>query len=387
MHTPTVLQLCHGYDAPFHSVALQYAAMFKGTPFRVVTVFLKGTYDSTVEESFQPDPVIFLDQTSKDIRGWKRKQVARIRELHKRYQFRFCIAHRYKPIYIASHLRELPVIGIHHIDGVYRRWTRRFHIQRIRKRVILLGVSRAIQQDIVRSLKGFPVERTGYLYNSLDFEKLRTQLFERGHARQKLGIPDGAFVFGTVGRMHPDKDPVTMIKAFALVHRDLPSSRLVMIGDGRLAGEVEAMIAEEGLAGKVILTGRLEGAYRYLGAFDAFILSSVREGLPVALLEAFTAGLVCAVTRCNGNTEAIEGVGYSYDVGDYLGLADLMGRIFRMPAEERASLLLRVEEKLQQTFSSTAVRHAFWGHPSIKPMLADAFFGTSEGAGEGAGPC
>ena len=185
-----VLQFCHGYDMPFHDVARQYASLFTETPFRVTTVFLTGKKSCQVEKLVGSDEVIFLENSSKDIRGLKRKQIKQLKEICRTRSFSFCIAHRFKPLYIASHIPNLFVIGVHHAFSDYKRWTRQFFVNRCRERLALVGVSNAIRDDMRKYLPGFPKEKICTLYNRIDPVATRARLFSRKEARQKLNLPE-----------------------------------------------------------------------------------------------------------------------------------------------------------------------------------------------------
>ena len=71
METRWVLQLCHGYSGPFLDVARQYAALFHGHPCKVLTVYLTGLPDEKVAQQSASDEVIFLNQSSRELRGLK----------------------------------------------------------------------------------------------------------------------------------------------------------------------------------------------------------------------------------------------------------------------------------------------------------------------------
>ena len=87
-----VLQLCHGYGMPFHDVARQYAALFTGTEYKVATVFLTGKRNEHIARVVGSNDVIFLENTSKDIRGLKLKQIRQVRELCSKRRYEFCIS-------------------------------------------------------------------------------------------------------------------------------------------------------------------------------------------------------------------------------------------------------------------------------------------------------
>ena len=366
MSEKNVLLLCHGYDSPFLSVALQYKDFFQNTGYRVITVFLKGDKQSEVEERIEND-VHFLNLTVKERLGLKMKAIGAIIELHRKYSFEFCIAHRYKAIYVACHL-NIPVLGVCHIDSVFKRYLRRLFVYK-HKKLTLCGVSQAIRDDIKKSLPKFPDNKVLYLYNSLDFDMIKSEFYSAEESRRALGLDKDKFIFANIGRLHEDKDQDTLIRGFARAKKSMPNAQLVIAGSGRLKRELEYLIKELELEGSVILLGHVTDAYKYMRGFDSFVLSSIREGLPVALLEAFAAELPCCVSRCNGSREAIRGIGYSFEIGNEEELSDCLKKIYSLSSEEQTALKAAMEEKVIKNFSIQAVTNDFWNLPFFKEHI------------------
>lgn len=367
-----ILQLCHGYGMPFHDVARQYAALFQETGYKVVTVFLTGKKSREITEAVQSDDVIFLENSSKDIRGLKLKQIRQVRLLHHKYNFAFCIAHRFKPIYIACHLSGLFVVGVHHAFGGYKRWGRRWFVQNKQAQLALLGVSDAIRDDIRTSLPKFSSDRVQTLYNRIDLEQARASLLGREEARVGLGICQDKFIFGNVGRLHPDKDQATLIKAFALVHKSYPEAVLVIMGKGRLETELKALSIELGLEGRVIFTGAVKEGARYFKAFDTFVLSSNNEPFGMVLLEAMAAEVPVIVCDSGGAPEVYGDHRALFPLGDTKGLAQRMEDYLHLGQAEKQVMLLSMNQRLTDIFSDNAVKRVFWNLPFLlkwKPRL------------------
>jgi len=367
MSKKNVLLLCHGYDSPFLSVALQYKEFFQNSPFKVITVFLKGDQQAEIEDRIEDD-VYFLNLTVKERLGLKMKAIFTIQELDRKYSFEFCIAHRYKAIYVACHL-NIPVMGICHIDSVFKRYLRRLFIYK-HKNVSLCGVSMAIRDDIKKCLPKFPDERISFLYNSLNFEAIRSEFLSREDSRKALGLDPDKFIFANIGRLHEDKDQDTLIRGFAMAKDTMPNAQLVIAGTGRLKRELEDLIKELDIQERVILLGHVKDAYKYLKAFDSFVLSSIREGLPVALLEAFAAELPCCVSRCNGSKEAIKGIGFSFEVGDEEELSENLLKIYSLNSFEKQTLVTEMNKKIERNFTIQAVTRDFWNLPFIKHFIS-----------------
>ncbi len=365
----TVLQLCHSYGAPFADVARQWACLFEGSDFEVVTVFVTGEKDQDVAE-LVGGKVIFLENTSKDIRGLKRKQIRQVADLHSQYKFSFAIAHRFKPIFIATHIPDLKVVGVHHAFGDYERFTRRWHANSKRNQLGLLAVSNAVRDDIRGQLSKFSSQRIETLYNRVDYQTLREGLIERDEARQALGLNEDAYVFANVGRLHPDKDQKTLIEAFARVAQELPESELVIIGTGRLESDLKAQAEATGLGDRIKLLGRVPDAWRYYRAFDSFLLSSDHEPFGMVLLEAMAAGLPLACTACGGGQEVVGDTGWIFPLGDSERLAEHMKDIAHQSGSALATIRQTMDRHVENKFTDKAVKAQFWQLPLIRDWAA-----------------
>ena len=353
-----VLQLCHGYAPPFDDVARQWSSLFKGSHYKVLTVFLTGKPDERVKTLVGGD-VVFLGCHSKDLKGLKRRQIKKIKSLHKQYQFSFAIAHRYKSIYIASHLPNLKVVGVSHAFGVYDSFLRRRYIMKKSDSLLLVGVSNAIRDDVRRALPNFPSERIQTVHNHIDCEKVTERLFTREEARKRLGLTEDEFVVGNVGRLHPDKDQSTLIEAFAKALADMPKARLVIIGEGRLRTELESQIKALGVSDRVELKGRIEEASRYFRAFDVFALSSDHEPFGMVLLEAMAAPIPVISTDSGGAPEVLGGKSQFFSVGDVDALAGQLLHISLASDECREAVARVLFERLHTLFSDEAARKVF----------------------------
>lgn len=359
---PWVLQLCHGYDGPFLDCARQYAALFTGTQYKVCTVYLTGAPSAEVERGSASDEVIFLGYDSGEVRGLKLSAIRRLRRIVAKRDFRLCIAHRFKPIYIALLATRLPVIGVHHAFGVYRRAMRRWFINRFRSRLLLLGVSNAVRDEMRRHLPGWPAERIETLYNRIDVVAVQAEQLSRDAARDALGLPQDAWVVGNVGRLHPDKDQATLIRGFARALPRLPAgSLLAIMGSGRLESSLKALAADLGVLERVRFLGQIRNGRRYFKAFDVFALTSDHEPFGMVLLEAMAAGVPLICSDCGGGREVVEGAGEVFPLGDVAALAD---RLCGVAGGALANSSSQVER-----FSDAAARRAFQALPAVVRLL------------------
>lgn len=368
-----VLQFCHGYDGPFLDCARQYASLFTGSGYRVTTVFLTGAADPEVAEGCASDEVLFMEFSSRDIRGLKLGAIRKLRNIAASRDFSFCIAHRFKPVYVALLATRLPVIGVHHAFGDYQRRSRKLFAHLFRKRLSLLGVSNAVRDDIRKSLPKWPKGRISTLYNRIDIDAVQDGQLPRHEARQALGLPDDAFIVGNVGRLHPDKDQATLIRGFAKALPALPEgSLLAVLGKGRLEQDLKELANELGIGDQVKFLGQVPEARRFFRGFDVFALSSDHEPFGMVLLEAMAAGVPLLATACGGAIEVVEGVGILFPLGDAERLAQGLQHLAVLTDEQREDCAERMLGRLHERFSDEAVRDAFWRLPQVTDLTAES---------------
>ncbi|MDF2641897.1 MAG: glycosyl transferase, group 1 family protein, partial [Pseudomonas sp.] len=345
-----VLQFCHGYDGPFLDCARQYASLFAGKGYKVTTVFLTGAADPDVVADCGSDEVLFLEYSSSAIRGLKLGAIRDLRRIAASRPFTFCIAHRFKPTYIAMLATKLPVIAVQHAFGVYDRGSRKLFAHLFRKRLSLLGVSDAVRDNLREQLPKWPAERIQTLYNRIDIEQLQGSQFSAEDARAELGLLPDAWIVGNVGRLHADKDQATLLRGFAQALPNLPeNSQLVILGQGRLEQSLKDLALALGIGAQVLFLGQVPEARRYFKAFDVFALSSDHEPFGMVLLEAMVAGVPLVATACGGAKEVVEGVGVLFPLGDAERLAHALTHIAGLDASQRQAcadqMLLRLRER------------------------------------------
>jgi len=118
--------------------------------------------------------------------------------------------------------------------------------------------------------------------------------------RAACGADPGTIVAVNVGRLADQKAQADLIEAAALLRDRHPELRVLILGEGHLREALEAQIRRHGLEGVVRLPGFAEDVRHYLAIADLFVLPSVDEGLPIALLEALAAGVPAICTPVGG---------------------------------------------------------------------------------------
>jgi len=156
---------------------------------------------------------------------------------------------------------------------------------------------------------------------------------ERHEARAALGIPAGAPLIGTVARLGSQKSPADMVRAIdALERRD---AYMVWIGDGELRGKTQRLIDKKGLTSRFLLLGERRDVPKLLPAFDVFVMSSLYEGLPCAVVEAMSCGVPVVATAVNSVPEIVVSgkTGLLARPGDPRSLARALDHVLQHPGE------------------------------------------------------
>lgn len=138
------------------------------------------------------------------------------------------------------------------------------------------------------------------------------------------------------GRLFPQKDFPTFLRAMKLVCKTIPDARAVILGDGPLRAELEALRDELGLAGAVDMPGFSPDINPTLAAAGFFVLSSAWEGFGNVLVEALGAGCSIVTTDCpDGPREIVDGGRYAtlVPVGDARAMADAIITMIQAPAD------------------------------------------------------
>jgi len=152
----------------------------------------------------------------------------------------------------------------------------------------------------------------------------------RDEMRREIGLGGGDVAIGAVGRLVPVKGLAFLVEAFAEIAPSHPSLSLHLIGDGPLRGELETLAAGRGVGGRVRFHGEQDEPRRFLPAFDIFVLPSLSEGLPNALLEAMACGLPCVASKVGGIPEIGPDAGVEYVApGDARALARAIDALVR----------------------------------------------------------
>jgi glycosyltransferase involved in cell wall biosynthesis len=190
----------------------------------------------------------------------------------------------------------------------------------------LIAVSHATKHEMVS--EGIPASLISVIHNAIDTEAWSPQRVT-GNLREELGWQHAFPVIGYVGRIMPEKDLDTWLRAAALVAQKYPHARFVLVGDGRdgtTLRQLQDLAINLGIAERVVFLGYRENLLPVYATFDMFMLSSRREGLPNSILEAMAMGLPVVTTDVAGAKELVVTgqTGFVFSQGDVHNLAQAL---------------------------------------------------------------
>lgn len=201
-------------------------------------------------------------------------------------------------------------------DRVYRVLARRVYS----RADAVVAVSQGVADSMVEHLR-LPPSMVKVIYNPVLTERFWQVVAEP--PRHPWFAPGEPPVVIGVGRLVPQKDFPTLIRAFQQVVKERPA-RLLILGEGPDRAALAALAEELGLGEAVGLPGFLDNPYSLMAHAGVFALSSIREGLPTVLIEALASGVPVVSTDCeSGPMEILDGgrLGKLVPVGDARALA------------------------------------------------------------------
>lgn len=231
----------------------------------------------------------------------------------------------------AAYLAKVPVVvSWEPVTGPFafrHYWSYKLAMQKIDR---VVAVSEDIRQRVIRERNLSP-EKVLTIHYGVDLAKFAPE--DQTLTRADIGVADNHLVLGTVARFDYPKGHKYLIDAAPDIVRRFPNVHFVFVGDGPLRLEIEQQIKQLGLKDYFILLGFRRDIKQLLGVFDLFILPSLSEGLPNAVLEAMACSNPVVATAVNGVVEVVkEGeTGYLVPPADPTRMAEAVIKMLGSP--------------------------------------------------------
>lgn len=244
--------------------------------------------------------------------GQNMRALRQVEGLMKQNGYAFC--HCHSPIggvvaRIAGHRTRTKVIytahGFHFYQGApVMNWLVYYPVEKMLSRWtdVLITIN---HEDYELAKKKFKMKKLTYVPGiGIDTQREGLSQKEKEEKRKELGIPQDAFLITNAAEFTPNKNQKTVIEAIEQLHN--PNIYFVMCGIGEKKAELEQYVKEHGLEEHIRFVGFRNDLHEILQTSDCFVLSSFREGLSVALMEAMAEGLPVVCSRIRGNVDLIK---------------------------------------------------------------------------------
>lgn len=185
------------------------------------------------------------------------------------------------------------------------------------------------KEDYKLAKEKFKAKKVCYVPGvGVDTNKFAGTTADKTKVRQQLGIPENAFLLFSVGELNQNKNHSLVIRALAKLNN--PNFHYMIAGKGDLKEPLEKLSKELGVEKQVHLLGYREDIPVLYKCSDAFVFPSIREGLPVSLMEAMSAGLPVICSRIRGNVDLIENEkgGLLYSADNAEGFAEGISKVY-----------------------------------------------------------
>lgn len=228
-----------------------------------------------------------------DISKLNPKQIKRIKEIVESEQIDIIHGHDIKASiagYLASGKSKIPTISHMHVTYL---WMKKFGPFKVmdawfrNKYSLSIACSEAVKDYYLQYNSKADKDKVIFMDNCFNFNEFNKVVLEdRNEFKAKIGIKNDQYVFGYLGRLLKVKGAELMIEAFKSKMDLMDKAILLIVGDGEEKDNLEDLVKQYGIEERVIFAGYQKKSYDYMNTFDSFILPSVREGLPIAVLEA-----------------------------------------------------------------------------------------------------
>ncbi|MRS01778.1 glycosyltransferase [bacterium] len=300
-----ILYIIHRYRRNYPLLNLQ--VRLNPDKFRITVCFLSGENDGKNQLDADGYDVVYLG--CKELRLRNVPLIFRLKRIMEERCIDVvnCQQHRSTPLGVAAAVlaKQKPaVISTLHGLGTAATWRRKCLNWLLYKKLDrIVGISHGVSQDIVTSNWCLPAAKVATIQNGLDYDAFLAQGSKEDARNEILPGKTEGFWFGTAGRLSPVKNQRTLIVAFSKIALNRRNAHLLIAGTGELAAELENLVNKLNLHGQVHFLGYRRDMPLVFRALDVFVLPSLREGLPLAMLEAMASGLPVIAARVGGIPE------------------------------------------------------------------------------------
>lgn len=293
------------------------------------------------------------------VQGNSLKTIPQLTKIFKKNRYDIVYTHSWNTLlegYLAALLARVP-IKIHGEHGTFERSYLKDKVQKLLwKRFDAVTVVVGDLEKKLRRIFAYRKNNIKIIYNGADHGKFQPSPKYRETFRKQHGL-ENDFLVGTVGRFHPVKDHLTLIKGFKHFRSRVPGAKLVLVGGGGKTGEknksrYDELIKKLDIKDDVMFIPPVSNPEALMNTFDVFVLSSISEGCSNVILESMACGIPLVVTNTGGNPELVtdNDNGLLFEVGNDRELSEKLLSLYGDP-ELRQKFSHRGVQLIKERFS------------------------------------
>jgi glycosyltransferase involved in cell wall biosynthesis len=267
------------------------------------------------------DAMIFPCEGQLDV-----KLIFRIRKYASENQINLMHCHGYKSNFygLLASKKGIPIVTTNHNWLTSQSWKLRVyrHLDSLLIRYFsrVIAVSDGIKQEMLTY--GVPRGKIRVIDNGIDITRFRDTVSPEA-VKKEFGLKKEITIIGTIGNLGAEKGHVYLLQAAKNIVKNVGSVKFFFVGDGPLRAYLENEATQLGIGDYVIFTGFRTDIPNLLSMMDIFVLPSVKEGLPMVLLEAMAARKTVVATRVGAIPKVVNNEnGMLVEPGDAAGLQD-----------------------------------------------------------------
>ncbi len=202
------------------------------------------------------------------------------------------------------------------------------------------------------------LSRVVCIHNGVDIDRRQPEK-DREQVRRELRIGSQTCLIGTIGRLTPVKGISYLLQAARILFRQEQNFKLLLVGDGPMRDTLQQESRDLGIGESVVFLGHREDTRELIRALDIFVLPSLSEGIPMALLEAMAASRAVVASRVGGIPEVIDdgAEGILVEPKDVNALAEGCLRLLRFSDKAR-EMGESARRRVERSFSAESMADA-----------------------------
>jgi len=253
-----------------------------------------------------------------------------------------------KPIVFTCHGLPQPWLEIEFKEKLLFSIEKSMFPQGVKKATTVVSVSKFVQNQIM-SAYNVPSQ---VIYHGINLEDYPYIMHDKSECKKILHLNPEEKIILYVGKLHPYKDPITLVKSFGIIAKKRNKVRLILVGAGKLRSEILELAKKLQVPDKISIQSQLrsnELALLYRAA-DAFVLPSINEAFGIVTLEAMASGTPCIVSNSGACPEIVQDCGLIFEQGNYRELAEKILQVLE-DGNLAKTLALKGYERVKNDFS------------------------------------